>query len=90
MIEMDDHTRCCGFGGTFAVKYGEISAAIVDEKADAAEKSGARVLLAGDLGCLMNIAGRLARKGSVIEVRHFAEVLAGMTDQPAICEARKR
>jgi L-lactate dehydrogenase complex protein LldE len=90
LVEMDDHTRCCGFGGTFAVKYGEISAAIVDEKADAAEKSGAPVLLAGDLGCLMNIAGRLARKGSTIEVRHFAEVLAGMTDQPAICEARKR
>lgn len=90
LVEMDDHTRCCGFGGTFAVKYGEISAAIVDEKADAAEKSGAPVLLAGDLGCLMNIAGRLARKGSAIEVRHFAEVLAGMTDQPAICEARKR
>ena len=43
-----------------------------------------------DLGCLMNIAGRLARKGSAIEVRHFAEVLAGMTDQPAICEARKK
>ncbi|MEJ0051676.1 MAG: (Fe-S)-binding protein [Methylovirgula sp.] len=90
LVEMDDHTRCCGFGGTFAVKYGEISAAIVDEKADAAEKSGASVLLAGDLGCLMNIAGRLARKGSAIEVRHFVEVLAGMTDQPAICEARKR
>jgi L-lactate dehydrogenase complex protein LldE len=90
LVEMDDHTRCCGFGGTFAVKYGDISAAIVDEKADAAEKSGAPVLLAGDLGCLMNIAGRLARKGSTVEVRHFAEVLAGMTDQPAICEARKR
>jgi L-lactate dehydrogenase complex protein LldE len=90
LVEMDDHTRCCGFGGTFAVKYCEISAAIVEEKADAAEKSGAPVLLAGDLGCLMNIAGRLARKGSPIEVRHFAEVLAGMTDQPAICEARKK
>jgi L-lactate dehydrogenase complex protein LldE len=90
LVEMDDHTRCCGFGGTFAVKYGDISAAIVNEKADAAEKSGAPVLLAGDLGCLMNIAGRLARKGSTVEVRHFAEVLAGMTDQPAICEARKR
>jgi L-lactate dehydrogenase complex protein LldE len=90
LVEMEDHTRCCGFGGTFAVKYGDISAAIVEEKADAAEKSGAPVLLAGDLGCLMNIAGRLARKGSAIEVRHFAEVLAGMTDVPAICEARKR
>lgn len=90
LVEMDDHTRCCGFGGTFAVKYGEISAAIVDEKAEAVEKSGAPVLLAGDLGCLMNIAGRLARRGSAIEVRHFAEVLAGMADTPAICLPRKR
>jgi len=90
LVEMDDHTRCCGFGGTFAVKYGEISAAIVDEKAEAAEKRGAPVLLAGDLGCLMNIAGRLARRGSAIEVRHFAEVLAGMADTPAICLPRKR
>jgi L-lactate dehydrogenase complex protein LldE len=88
LVEMQDHTRCCGFGGTFAVKYGEISAAIVDEKAQAAEASGAAVLLAGDLGCLMNIAGRLARRGSAIEVRHFAEVLAGMTDTPAICAGK--
>ncbi len=90
LVEMQDRTRCCGFGGTFAVKYGEVSAAIVDEKADAAEKGGAPVLLAGDLGCLMNIAGRLARRGSAIEVRHFAEVLAGMADTPAICTARQR
>jgi L-lactate dehydrogenase complex protein LldE len=90
LVEMEDHTRCCGFGGTFAVKYGEVSGAIVDEKAEAAEKSDAPVLLAGDLGCLMNIAGRLARKGSAIEVRHFAEVLAGMADAPAICKPRKK
>jgi L-lactate dehydrogenase complex protein LldE len=90
LAEMDDHTRCCGFGGTFAVKYGEISAAIVDEKAEAAEKNGAPVLLAGDLGCLMNIAGRLSRRGSAIQCRHFAEVLAGMADGPAICAAGKR
>jgi L-lactate dehydrogenase complex protein LldE len=90
LVEMEDHTRCCGFGGTFAVKYGEVSAAIVDDKAEAAEMSRASVLLAGDLGCLMNIAGRLSRRGSSIEVRHFAEVLAGMTDRPAICAAGKR
>ena len=90
LVEMEDHERCCGFGGTFAVKYGEISAAIVEEKAAAAEASGAPVLLAGDLGCLMNIAGRLARKGSAIEVRHFAEVLAGMADVPAIGAPGKR
>jgi L-lactate dehydrogenase complex protein LldE len=90
LVEMQDPARCCGFGGTFAVKYGEISAAIVAEKAEAAEKSGAPVLLAGDLGCLMNIAGRLAREGSAIEVRHFAEVLAGMADTPAIGAPGKR
>jgi len=89
LVEMQDHTRCCGFGGTFAVKFGEVSAAIDDEKAQAAQASGAPVLLAGDLGCLMNIAGRLSRLGSAIEVRHFAEVLAGMTQTPAICAARK-
>jgi L-lactate dehydrogenase complex protein LldE len=89
-VEMDERTRCCGFGGTFAVKYGEVSAAIVDEKVDAVEKSGAPVLLAGDLGCLMNMAGRLSRRGSAIEVRHFAEVLAGMADAPAIGAAAKR
>ncbi len=87
LVEMPDHDVCCGFGGAFAVKYGEISAAIVDKKAANAEASGARVLLAGDLGCLMNMAGKLTRDGALVEVRHFAEVLAGMADQPAICAA---
>lgn len=85
LVEMADSDRCCGFGGTFAVKYGEISTAIVDEKIANVEACGAAVLLAGDLGCLMNMAGRLARESSGIEVRHFAEVLAGMTETPAIC-----
>jgi L-lactate dehydrogenase complex protein LldE len=90
LIEMQNSTRCCGFGGTFSVKFGDISGAIVDEKTEAAEQSGAPVLLAGDLGCLMNIAGRLARKGSAIEVRHFAEVLAGMAETPAIGAPRPK
>lgn len=85
LVEMPEHDICCGFGGTFAVKYGEISGAIVERKAANAESSGARLLLAGDLGCLMNMAGKLARDGAFLEVRHFAEVLAGMTDHPAIC-----
>lgn len=88
LVEMRDCDRCCGFGGTFAVKYGEISTAIVDEKVANAEASKVSVLLAGDLGCLMNIAGRLARKGCAIEARHFAEVLAGMTETPAIATNR--
>ena len=72
--------RCCGFGGLFSVKYPEISGAMVDEKTDDVAKTGARTVLAGDLGCLLNIAGRLQRKGLAVEARHVAEVLAGMTD----------
>jgi L-lactate dehydrogenase complex protein LldE len=79
---------CCGFGGTFAVKYGEISNAIVTEKAADIDRTEADLLLAGDLGCLMNMAGKLKRQGSAIRVRHVAEVLAGMTDHPAIGESR--
>lgn len=82
--EMPDSDVCCGFGGTFAVKYGEISGAIVDRKTQDIEASGAPVLLAGDLGCLMNMAGRLSRRGLPTEVRHIAEVLANMTDAPPI------
>ena len=72
---------CCGFGGTFCVKYPDISNAIVDEKAKAVEATGAELLLGGDLGCLMNIAGKLARDGSKVRVLHAAEVLAGMADR---------
>jgi L-lactate dehydrogenase complex protein LldE len=84
LVELRDADVCCGFGGTFAVKYGEISDRIVDKKADAIEESGATTLLAGDLGCLMNMAGKLLRRGANVEVRHVAEVLAGMTDAPPI------
>ncbi len=80
LVEMADTEACCGFGGTFCVKYGEISTDIVSRKTANIAKSGADTLLAGDLGCLLNIAGRLKREGSSIEVRHVAEVLAGMTD----------
>jgi L-lactate dehydrogenase complex protein LldE len=90
LIEMAESQRCCGFGGTFAVKYAEISTAIADEKIANVKACGAPVLLAGDLGCLMQIAGRLSREGSTIEVRHFAEILAGMTEAPAICAVAKR
>jgi L-lactate dehydrogenase complex protein LldE len=84
LIEMTDADICCGFGGTFAVKYGELSNAIVDRKADRIVDSGARTLVAGDLGCLLNMAGKLSRRGSPTEVRHVAEILAGMTDEPGI------
>jgi L-lactate dehydrogenase complex protein LldE len=84
LIEMRDADVCCGFGGTFCVKYPDISNAIVARKSEAIDASGARTLLAGDLGCLMNMAGKLRRQGSKVEVRHVAEVLAGMTETPPI------
>ncbi|MBF0373333.1 MAG: (Fe-S)-binding protein [Alphaproteobacteria bacterium] len=69
--------ECCGFGGTFCVKYPEISDRMVSDKAADATATGAALVLGGDLGCLMNIAGKLKRQGSPIAVRHVAEVLAG-------------
>ncbi|MGJ3265327.1 MAG: (Fe-S)-binding protein [Salinarimonas sp.] len=87
LVEMADTDVCCGFGGTFAVKYGEISSSIVEQKTRNIVGSGAPTLLAGDLGCLMNMAGKLQREGRAVKVRHVAEVLAGMTDEPAIGEA---
>ena len=84
LVELNEADVCCGFGGTFAVKYGEISNAIVEKKAANVVASGAHTLLAGDLGCLLNMAGKLSREGRPIAVRHVAEVLAGMTDEPPI------
>jgi L-lactate dehydrogenase complex protein LldE len=84
--EMKTPEVCCGFGGTFCVKYPEISNAMVGEKSADIAETGAGTLLAGDLGCLMNMAGKLQREGSPVRVRHVAEVLAGMGDLPAIGE----
>ncbi len=81
LVEMKDADVCCGFGGTFAVKFGEISAKIVERKTEDIIAAEAPVLLAGDLGCLMNMAGRLSRQGREMEVRHVAEVLANMTGE---------
>ncbi|MGH7068086.1 MAG: (Fe-S)-binding protein [Acetobacteraceae bacterium] len=83
--EMAEPEVCCGFGGTFCVKYPEISVRMVADKAKDIQATGADTLLAGDLGCLLNMAGRLSREGSKVKVRHVAEVLAGMTeDTPPI------
>ncbi|HWM46166.1 MAG TPA: (Fe-S)-binding protein [Xanthobacteraceae bacterium] len=84
LTEMRDADVCCGFGGTFCVKYPDISNAIVGKKVANVAATGAQVLLAGDLGCLMNMAGKLQREGKAIDARHVAEVLAGETDVPAI------
>jgi L-lactate dehydrogenase complex protein LldE len=83
--EMHDADVCCGFGGTFCVKYPDISNTIVTKKAEHIAATGADTLLAGDLGCLMNMAGKLQRLGKPVRARHVAEVLAGVT-QPAIGE----
>jgi L-lactate dehydrogenase complex protein LldE len=80
---------CCGFGGTFCIKYPAISDKMVSDKEADIVATGAKAVLAGDLGCLLNIAGKLCRHGRPVEVRHVAEVLAGMTDAvPPIGAAR--
>ena len=75
---------CCGFGGAFCVKYAAISDHIVRQKVDDITATGATMVLAGDLGCLMNMAGKLTRIGTRVLARHVAEVLAGMCDEPPI------
>jgi L-lactate dehydrogenase complex protein LldE len=84
--ELQTPEACCGFGGTFCVKYPEVSTEIASRKAADVAATGAGTLLAGDMGCLLNIAGRLQREGKFVRVRHVAEVLADMTDGPAIGE----
>ncbi len=86
LTEMTDPDTCCGFGGTFCVKYPKVSDAIVEKKAEHILETGADTLIAGDLGCLMNMAGKLQRMGKTVHVRHVAEVLAGMGEEPAIGE----
>ncbi|MBI4183990.1 MAG: (Fe-S)-binding protein [Proteobacteria bacterium] len=78
--ELAEPEVCCGFGGTFCVKYPEISDRMVRDKAADVIKTGAGTVLAGEMGCLMNIAGKLHRQGARVRARHVAEVLAGMTD----------
>jgi L-lactate dehydrogenase complex protein LldE len=81
LVPLEAENACCGFGGTFAVKYPEISTAIVSDKTRQIAATGADTLLAADLGCLMNMAGKLSREGrGDIRVFHPVEVLAGMAD----------
>jgi len=86
LAELPGAEICCGFGGTFCIKYPAISDKIVSEKTADIAATGAGTLLAGDLGCLLNMAGKLKREGRPIAARHVAEVLAGMADGPAIGE----
>ena len=88
--QLEGSEQCCGFGGTFCVKYADISVEMVQRKVAAIVATGADTVLAGDLGCLLNIAGRLSRESSPIAARHIAEVLAGMTETPALAGTGER
>ena len=76
-VEMDGSDRCCGFGGAFSVKYPDISTAMVDEKIDRIVATGAEAVVGCDMGCLMNIDGRLRRRGIGVQVLHLAQLLNG-------------
>jgi L-lactate dehydrogenase complex protein LldE len=77
LIEMKDSDTCCGFGGTFSVNYPEISTAMTDEKIDNILLTKADAVTGCDISCLMNIRGRLSRRGETVQVLHIAEILAG-------------
>jgi L-lactate dehydrogenase complex protein LldE len=83
LVELPDAETCCGFGGAFCIKYPDISVRMAADKAANIAATGADTLLAGDMGCLLNMAGRLAREDKAVRVRHVAEVLAGMTEKVA-------
>jgi L-lactate dehydrogenase complex protein LldE len=86
--EMAERDVCCGFGGTFCVKYPDISNVMVGDKTRHIAATGADLVLAGDLGCLMNMAGKASREGRAFAARHVVEVLAGDLATPAIGAAR--
>ncbi len=75
-VEMENADVCCGFGGTFSVKFPEISAGILDNKIEAIEKADVRAVVSGDASCLMQIDGRLSRLDSKVKTMHLAEILA--------------
>lgn len=85
--EMRQSDVCCGFGGTFCAKMPEISGKMAEDKLRNAAATGAAILSGGDLGCLLNLAGRARRLGIDLQVRHVAELLNDQLDQPAIGES---
>jgi len=89
LTELEDSDICCGFGGTFCVKYPDISGRMANDKVDAVRHSGADTLLAGDLGCLLNLAGKMRREKVDTRVYHVAEVLARMADTESIGEGER-
>ncbi|HET7334358.1 MAG TPA: (Fe-S)-binding protein [Rhizomicrobium sp.] len=88
LCALNEPEVCCGFGGLFAVKYPEISERMADQKIADVQSSGADILVSADLGCLLHLAGRMARTGKPMEVRHIAEILAGDTDTPGLGETK--
>lgn len=86
LAEANGAEICCGFGGLFSVKYPEISERMADDKIADMIATGADTLVGPDLGCLLHLAGRLKKSGRKMRVRHAAEVLAGMADEPALGE----
>jgi len=86
LSELKEPEVCCGFGGLFSVKYPEISERMADDKIADAQATGAELMLGGDLGCLLHLKGRMQRKGVKLRVLHVAEVLAGMSSEPALGE----
>jgi L-lactate dehydrogenase complex protein LldE len=89
LTELEGCDVCCGFGGTFCVKYPEISGRMAADKVASVAATGADTLLAGDLGCLLNLAGKMRREGIDTRVYHVAEVLAEMTDTESIGEGKR-
>jgi L-lactate dehydrogenase complex protein LldE len=84
--EVQEPQVCCGFGGFFSVKYPDVSARMADDKIADVVGTGADMLVGGDLGCLLHLSGRVARRGQKLAVRHAAEVMAGFGSEPAIGE----
>ncbi len=84
LTEMEEREVCCGFGGTFCVKYPDVSDRMVSDKAALVKQTGAKVLLGGDMGCLLNIRGKLSRSGENVRVYHVAEVLADMINDAGV------
>ena len=76
LVDLERSETCCGFGGLFSIKYPEISGGILQEKIESIEKSGADVVVACDVGCLMHIAGGLSRQDIATKTMHIAELLA--------------
>jgi L-lactate dehydrogenase complex protein LldE len=84
--ELNEPEVCCGFGGLFSVKYPEISERMADDKLADAQSTGADLVVSGDLGCLVHLAGRIARRGLPLRARHIAEILAGENEMPPMGE----